>query len=58
MITKHNIESVIFEQNLICLQIEGKEIKIPLDKVSKKLNSANDIQRNLYTISPSGYGIH
>jgi hypothetical protein len=26
--------------------------------VSKKLELATDIQRNLFTISPSGYGIH
>jgi Protein of unknown function (DUF2442) len=58
MIISHNIETVSFEQNLICLQIDGQLIKIPISKVSKKLESANDIQRNLFTISPSGYGIH
>ena len=58
MIATHNIEAVSFEQNLICLKIDGKLIKLPINKVSKKLDSANDIQRNLFTISPSGYGIH
>jgi len=38
--------------------VDGKEITIPIDKVSKKLASANEIQRNLFIISPSGYGIH
>jgi hypothetical protein len=58
MVATHNIESVSFEQNLICLQIDGDLIKLPISKVSKKLESATDIQRNLFTISPSGYGIH
>ena len=58
MIAIHNIEAISFEQDLICLTIDGQLIKLRLSKVSKKLELANDIQRNLYTISPSGYGIH
>ena len=58
MIITHIVEAVSFEQNLICLKIDGKLIKLRINKVSKKLDSANDIQRNLFTISPSGYGIH
>jgi hypothetical protein len=58
MVVTHNIESVSFDQNLICLQIDGDLIKLPISKVSDKLASATDIQRNLFTISPSGYGIH
>ena len=58
MIATHNVEAISFEQDLICLTVDGQVIKLRLSKVSKKLESANDIQRNLYTISPSGYGIH
>jgi hypothetical protein len=58
MIATHNIEAISFEQDLICLTVDGQVIKLPLSKVSKKLELANEIQRNLYTISPSGYGIH
>jgi hypothetical protein len=58
MVATNNIEAITFEQNFICLQIEGKKIRIPIEKVSKKLEAANEIQRNLFTISPSGYGIH
>jgi hypothetical protein len=58
MIATHNIEAISFEQDLICLTVDGQVIKLPLSKVSKKLEIANNIQRNLYTISPSGYGIH
>lgn len=58
MIATHNIESLTFDQNLICLQVDGKIFKIPINGVSKKLEGANEIQRNLFIISPSGYGIH
>ena len=58
MIATHNIESLTFDQNFICLRINRKEIKIPINKVSKKLEAASDTQRNFFTISPSGYGIH
>lgn len=58
MIATHNIEKVIFEENLILLHIDGKEIKLNLDKLSSKLFHASKIERELYKISPSGYGIH
>ena len=58
MIVAHNIEDIYFEQTQICLKIDGQIIKLPISKVSKKLETATDIQRNLYSISPSGYGIH
>lgn len=58
MIAIHNIESVFFEQNSICLKIDGNSIKLPLNKISKKLELATDIEKNLFKISPSGYGIH
>ncbi len=58
MVLTHNIEAVSFEKNLICLQINGQLIKLPIAKVSKKLEDANDIQRSFFKISPSGYGIH
>ena len=58
MIATHKIQDITFDQNSIHLQIDGKLVKIALDKISSKLKSANDLQRNLFKISPSGYGIH
>ncbi len=58
MIATHNITDVSFGQNSISLIIDGKTIELPLDKVSKKLKDASDLQRKLYKVSPSGYGIH
>lgn len=58
MISTHNIQEITFEPNSIILLIDGKEIKVSLDKVSQKLKTANNLERNLFKISPSGYGIH
>ena len=58
MTAAHNIEAISFHKDFICLQIDGAEIKISIKKISKKLEAANETQRNLFTISPSGYGIH
>ena len=57
MIATHNIHSITFDQNFIQLIIDGKVFKISLDKISSKLKSASELQRNFYKISPSGYGI-
>jgi hypothetical protein len=40
------------------ITIDGINHKIDLNIVSTKLKNADDVQRNLYKISPSGYGIH
>lgn len=58
MIATHKLQDIAFNKNFIELQIDGKRVKILLDKISSKLLSANDLQRNLFKISPSGYGIH
>ncbi|RYY06581.1 MAG: DUF2442 domain-containing protein [Sphingobacteriaceae bacterium] len=52
------MEDIYFEQDLFCLKVDGKLVKLPLAQVSKKLVSATEIQRNFFKISPSGYGIH
>ena len=43
MIATHKIESISFEQDQICLRVDGKLIKLSISKLSKKLESANDI---------------
>ena len=58
MIRKYVIQDIHFEQNHICLKVDGNSFKISLDKVSEKLNNADTAQRNLFKVSPSGYGIH
>lgn len=58
MIAVHKIESIHFKQDFIILNIDGNELTIPLDLLSGRLKSASDIERAMYKISPSGYGIH
>jgi len=58
MIVSKKIDEVTFEQDLMYLHFLGESIKVPLESVSAKLLAANDMQRNFYKISPSGYGIH
>jgi hypothetical protein len=58
MIATHKIEAIRFNRDYIMLNIDGNELTIPLDKLSDRLKSATDIEREMYKISPSGYGIH
>ncbi|MBM3171739.1 MAG: DUF2442 domain-containing protein [Bacteroidetes bacterium] len=58
MIATHKIQEITFEKDMISLKVDGKLIRILLDKISLKLKRANEMQRNFYKISPSGYGIH
>ncbi|MCX6189379.1 MAG: DUF2442 domain-containing protein [Bacteroidetes bacterium] len=58
MIATHSIKEISFRDNIMTLLIDDKEVNILLDKVSRKLLNANSMQRDFYTISPSGYGIH
>jgi len=57
MIAIHSIEKVSFEGNFITLQTDGEALILHLDKLSTKLFKANKMERELYKISPSGYGI-
>jgi hypothetical protein len=58
MVTTHQIENISFDQNFIYLKIDQKDFKIALAQISTKLLAADDMQRTIYKISPSGYGIH
>ena len=58
MISTHNIEQIQFKQKSLILKIDGKELSFPLSQISSKLLNADEVQRNIFKISPSGYGIH
>ena len=58
MIASHKIETIRFNQDFIILNIDGNELTIPSDKLSSRLKFATEIERSMYKISPSGYGIH
>jgi hypothetical protein len=52
------IEAIFCKQDLDCLKVDGKATKLPAEQVSTKLQSANEMQRSLFRISPSKYGIY
>ena len=58
MIATHKIQDITFDQNSIFLQIDGIQLKVSLNGLSSKLKAANELQRKLFKVSPSGYGIH
>lgn len=58
MKTTHKINEIRFENSSMFITIDGISHKIDLNVVSSKLKNADEVQRNLYKISPSGYGIH
>lgn len=58
MISTHIIQDISFDQDTMTLKIDGQQIKVILDKVSPRLKKANEMQRQFYKVSPSGYGIH
>jgi hypothetical protein len=58
MTAKHDIQEIIFDNETICLKVDGKIIRVAIDKISAKLKQATDFQRQFFKISPSGYGIH
>ena len=58
MITTQKIKQIIFRDEYLLIEFEHDKIKIPIATASKKLLAANDLERNFYKVSPSGYGIH
>jgi hypothetical protein len=54
----HDIQSINFTEREIILTVDQKTYHLPLSEVSKKLAQASEMERKVYKISPSGYGIH
>ena len=58
MLMHHTIKKIVFNKSEILLSIEGKILRLPLEKISRKLSKASSHERLVYEISPSGYCIH
>ena len=58
VIDKLQIENIAFEVDRIIVIINGQVHCWNLGEISQRLLNAADEDRNLYMISPSGYGIH
>ncbi len=55
---QYNVSNIEFSGEWIILSVNEETYQIPITKASKKLAQATDIERKMYHISPSGYGIH
>ncbi|MCC5615142.1 DUF2442 domain-containing protein [Nostoc sp. CHAB 5836] len=53
-----SVSNIDFNGELMTLSVDGKTYQIPIVQASKRLAQATDIERKMYRISPSGYGIH
>ena len=52
------LQHIVFKSDKMHILTNKEEYVFDLNRVSKKLLNASDIERMLYKISPSGYGIH
>lgn len=54
----HDVQSVIFKDDTMILTVDGREYSFSLSAISTRLAKASRHERDVFEISPSGYGIH
>lgn len=54
----HQVTGLHFDGDCMILTIDGRERTFRVSEISPALQSASDEEKNLFAISPSGYGIH
>jgi hypothetical protein len=54
----HEVESVDFVENELVLTVDGNTYRFEVSAISERLAKATQAEREVYRISPSGYGIH
>jgi hypothetical protein len=54
----HQVTGLHFEGDVMILTIDGQEKRFQVSDISLALQHASEQERNLFEISPSGYGIH
>jgi hypothetical protein len=57
-VKEHIVLEITFNNQLMIIKTDNNIVNIDLNQVSKKLLNATDIERALYKVSPSGYGVH
>ena len=58
MSKQHEIDSLEFDGDWMVLAVDGNLYRFPVKAVSERLAQASEQERQIYQISPSGYGIH
>ncbi len=54
----HEVERVSFSGDRMLLSVDGREYEIDIMRKSRRLAEASAAQRENFSVSPSGYGIH
>jgi hypothetical protein len=54
----HQLKDIYFRDNYLFISIDEISYKFPLEMISQPLLNASETERQIYQISPSGYGIH
>ena len=54
----HQVTGLHFDGDCMVLTIDGREKTFRVSEISPALQNASDEEKNLFEISPSGYGIH
>lgn len=54
----HHVKILRFTKKHLIIEIDGEEKTFNLNKLSKALKNASDVEKTTYTVSPSGDGIH
>ena len=54
----HSVEALSFDADAMDLIVDGIHHRFRLADISQRLLHATPAQREIYDISPSGYGIH
>lgn len=54
----HDVQGIEFAGSTMILHVDGKTVAVGLAKVSAALAKAGKNERETFTVSPAGYGIH
>jgi hypothetical protein len=54
----HDVQVIDFQGNRMILTVDGKTYNVDLAAVSARLAGAEDSARRVFSVAPSGYGIH
>src|SRR5438874_13204937 len=54
----HNILNTQVDDDLLSFDLDGKHYDFSLSQNSERLAKASKVEREIFRLSPSGYGIH
>ena len=55
---QHDVQGIEFSGDTMILHVDGRTLAVGLGKVSPALAKAGQRERETFSVSPAGYGIH